>query len=95
MVKHNNRWGTVCDDNLESPESEQSLRAAQSACYTLGLSGGSIQKKYSYSGSETSYLMDGVVCPSNTTNFLECKHNNWGSHDCGDNYPEHVLLTCT
>ena len=94
MVKHNNRWGTVCDDGILPTDGDNSVRAAQSACYTLGLSGGSIQPKYNHVGSET-YLLDEVKCPSNTTNFLECSHNDWGRHDCGDYEVEHVLLTCT
>ena len=32
MVKHNNQWGTVCDDDFGVTE-------AQSACHTLGFSG--------------------------------------------------------
>ena len=35
MVKHNNQWGTVCDDHFDTVD-------AQSACHTLGLSGGVI-----------------------------------------------------
>ena len=101
MVKHNNQWGTVCDDNI-SPTDQyngrysptRSARAAQSACHTLGLSGGSIET-YQYTGSEP-FVMDDVNCASSTTNFLECSHNGWGKHDCGThNYPEYVLLTCT
>ena len=92
MVKHNNQWGTVCDDGLESA-GEIADRVAHSACYTLGLSGGLIQPKHNHS--PETYLLDEVRCASNTTYFLECSHDNWGKHDCGRNYVEHVLLTCT
>ena len=88
MVKHNNQWGTVCDDSFISGISTN----AQSACYTLGLNGGSAQNGYTYTGSEP-FLMDGISCASSTTNFLSCSHNGWGNHDCGNG--ENVLLTCT
>ena len=95
MVKHNNQWGTVCDDYISptggSYKRSQSTRAAQSACHTLGLSGGSIET-YKYTGSEP-ILMDDVNCASNTTNFLECSHRGWGTEDCSVH--ENVLLTCT
>ena len=36
MVKHDNKWGTVCDDGFDSTD-------AQAACKTLGFSGGSYE----------------------------------------------------
>ena len=98
MVKHNNQWGTVCDDYISSIDkpsknydSARSARTAESACHTLGLSGGSIET-YKYTGSEP-ILMDDVNCASSTTNFLECSHHGWGVENC--NHDEDVLLTCT
>ena len=44
MVKHNGQWGTVCDDGILPSSGSRSVRVAQSACYTLGLSGGVIEK---------------------------------------------------
>ena len=100
MVKHNNRWGTVCDDYLSPTDdgngysSARSARTARSACRTLGFNGGSIST-YDYEGSEP-ILMDDVNCASSSMNFLECSHNGWGEHDCNcHGYPETVLLTCT
>ena len=98
MVKHNNQWGTVCDDFLltAGPDNgnnnpARALKNAQSACHTLGLSGGSTIS-YKYTGSEQ-FLMDDVNCASSTTNFLECSHRGWGTEDCS--HGEEVLLTCT
>ena len=85
MVNHGH-WDYVCDDGFNKIN-------AQSACYTLGLNGGSYQTAYSYS---SSFLLDGVTCASTTTNFLECSHAGWGNHDCGNNFrKETILLTCT
>ena len=96
MVKHNNQWGTVCDDYIlfsDGPNyHDRSLRAAQSACHTLGLSGGSIGT-HPETGSGPIW-MDDVDCVSNTTNFLDCSHRGWGVNNCGS-HTENVLLTCT
>ena len=92
MVKHNGRWGTVCDDDiLPAENASKSARVAQSACHTLGFSGGSIE---TYKGrTSESVWMDDVDCATSTTNFLECSHAGWGKENCG--HEEDVLLTCT
>ena len=89
MVKHNNEWGTVCDDGLYG---EKKTRVAQSACYTLGFSGGSIET-YNSVGPAGQIWMDEVDCASSTMNFLTCSHPGWGKDDCS--HYEDVLLTCT
>ena len=101
MVKHNNQWGTVCDDYF-------GVIDAQSACHTLGFSGVIITDALEDSSSDshssdhgTSYIsdsdgpvwMDNVNCATSTTNFLECSHAGWGKENCG--HDEDVLLTCT
>ena len=98
MVKHNNQWGTVCDDYLLFSDGaeyhDRSVRAAQSACHTLGFSGGKIE---AYDGkthvSDGPILMHHVNCASGTTNFLQCSHRGWGKNGCG--HVEDVVLTCT
>ena len=84
MVKYKDQWGTVCDDNFGSTE-------AQSACHSLGLSGGS-SETVTYNGPEP-FLMDDVDCSSATSSFLSCSQKGWTEHNCGSS--EHVLLTCT
>ena len=83
MVKYKDQWGTVCDDDFE-------LVDAQSACHTLGFSGGSYS---SHRGPSGPTWMDNVNCASSTTNFLTCSHRGWGTENC-EHY-EDVLLTCT
>ena len=85
MVKHNNQWGTVCDDGFETVD-------AQSACHTLGFSGGSFSGDY-HSGLSGPTWMDDVNCASSTTNFLTCSHPGWGEENC--EHTEDILLTCT
>ena len=93
MVKHNNQWGTVCDDYFLKADGQQDrvARNFQSACYTLGFSGGSTES-YTYSGSEP-MMVDNVYCASGTMNFLSCTRSSWGKHNCDKS--EHILLTCT
>ena len=87
MVKHDHKWGTVCDDGF-------GITNAQAACRTLGFSGGS----YETFNTKLSHLlvptwMDDVRCASSSTNFLQCSHPGWGKEDCS--HSEDVLLTCT
>ena len=85
MVKHNNEWGTVCDDGFGTVD-------AESACHTLGFSGGSYST-YSSGGPAGQIWMDDVACASSTMNFLTCSHRGWGKENC--HHGEDVLLTCT
>ena len=82
MVKHNNRWGTVCNDGFGSVD-------AQSACHTLGFSGGSFTSGGNVRGT---IWIENVSCYSATQTF-PCSHQGWGSHDCG--HGEDIVLTCT
>ena len=87
MVKHDNKWGTVCDDDFDSTD-------AQAACNTLGFTGGSYSNTNpGFSDSIVPIWMDNVDCDSSSTNFLECTHAGWGVEDCG--HDEDILLTCT
>ena len=93
MVKHNNQWGTVCDDDLETTTSSKSLRVAQSACHTLGFSGGVIELyNATLIGPEGTIWMDDVNCGSSTTNFLSCSQKGWGQENCG--HDEDIVLIC-
>ena len=86
MVKHDNKWGTVCDDSFDSTD-------AQAACKTLGFSGGSHgDGNIGISESIVPIWMDEVDCDSSSTNFLECDHDGWGDEDCS--HSEDILLTC-
>ena len=84
MVKRNNNWGTVCDDNFEQID-------AQAACITLGFTSLRSFKTYNSGYSESvPTLMDDVACPTNTTDFLQCTIVD--EENCG--HSEDVLLSC-
>ena len=82
MVKRSNQWGTVCDDGF-------GLTEAQSACHTLGLSGGSYTHGEHVGGK---IWIESVNCHSSTQTF-PCSHKGWGNHDC--EHSEDIVLTCT
>ena len=58
MVKHDNKWGTVCDDGFGSTD-------AEAACKTLGFTGGSYSHTNpGFSKSTVPIWMDNVDCNS-------------------------------
>ena len=66
MVKYDNKWGTVCDDDFE-------LTDAQAACNTLGFSGGSYRNEdIGIAESIVPILMDEVACASSEVVLLTC-----------------------
>ena len=75
----------VCDDHFDKID-------AESACLTLGYTGGSYQTRNqpNWSLNEVPILMDDVACASSQSNFLECSRSD--THNCGHN--ENVLLVC-
>lgn len=90
MVKHDDKWGTVSEFKFGSI-------SPQSACKTLGFSGG-----YSRSTITTKVLsistvpiwMESVKCASSSTNFLQCSHLGWGVREQVTYHYYDVLLTC-
>ena len=88
MVKHDGKWGTVCDDAFGKADGNV-------ACKSLGFTG--MSSRYmnhdpGFTESDVPIWMDDVNCDSNVTDFLQCKQSGWGEENCGHN--EDVLLTC-
>ena len=82
-VYHNNRWGTVCDDNWN-------IQNAQVVCRQLGL-GGAITSTYYGRGTGKIWL-DDVECTGNETSLGNCEHEGWGDHNCG--HREDIGIQC-
>ena len=94
MVKHNNQWGTVCDDSILPGDGIRSVRAARSACHTLGLSGGVIEAyNKNTQGPAGPIWFNNIDCASNSENFLRCPHTGLPVTNC--NHGEDAVLTCT
>ena len=84
-VYYRGRWGTVCDDYFTDS-------AARVVCYQLGYgrSGRFIGNRYG-AGSGRIWL-DDVQCKGTETNIGDCRHRDWGIHDCG--HGEDVSVSC-
>ena len=77
----------VCDDLFDTID-------AQSACWTLGYTGGSYETKrqMNWSVTQIPFFMDNVNCSSSVSNFLNCPQPEGFPGACG--HIENILLTC-
>jgi len=85
-VYHKHTWGTVCDDEFTDA-------AASVVCYMLGygnLAGRVLGNRYG-AGSGRIWL-DDVRCNGTETSISDCRHNDWGSHNCS--HSEDVSVSC-
>lgn len=86
-IRHNNIWGTVCDDDFNED-------AAKVVCQYLGYKGHAIVVKDGYFGSgEGPIWLDQVRCFGNESTLDQCTHWNWGEHNC--DHTEDVGVICT
>mmetsp|Transcript_35480 Transcript_35480/g.80729 ORF Transcript_35480/g.80729 Transcript_35480/m.80729 type:complete len:352 (-) Transcript_35480:67-1122(-) len=82
-VRHNDQWGTVCDDSFGSND-------ATVACRSMGQTGsGSVQR---YGGGVGLIWMDNMNCNGGGNSITECNFNGWGNHNCG--HGEDVGICC-
>lgn len=76
-VYHNGRWGTICDDSWD-------IKDANVACRQLGY----VQAVRQLVGSQVpdgtgQIWLDDVNCRGSEQSLASCRHNGWGSHNCG------------
>lgn len=85
-VRHEDVWGTVCDDRW-------SLRNADVVCGQLLLG---TPKVSLYVGLEnlnaSKFWLDDVSCLGDEESIVQCKHGGWGNNNCGAH--ESVHLRC-
>ncbi|KAM7009825.1 scavenger receptor cysteine-rich domain-containing protein DMBT1-like [Tautogolabrus adspersus] len=83
-IFHHGQWGTVCDDNW-------SLVDAQVVCRQMGC-GRALSASVAYFGPGSGPIwMDDVSCSGSESKLGECRHNGFGSHDCGHNEDAGVI----
>ena len=82
-VRHNNQWGTVCDDAF-------TVSAARVVCRMLGYRGGSFSTNTYPLKYTVPILLDEVKCTGNEISIFLCTYNL--VHDCSHN--EDVFVTC-
>jgi len=84
-VNHNGTWGTVCDNGFNDA-------AARVVCYSLGYehSGRFIGNSFG-AGSGRTWL-DNIQCSGQESHITECRHNDWGRHNCS--HDNDVSVSC-
>lgn len=94
-ILHENVWGTICDDALESPGPLQTGFVAV-ACGQLGFtprSGSALVTTATVDGSDP-ISMDDVACSGTEGRLTSCSFRTpWRSHDCS--HYEDIGLSCT
>ena len=76
-VYHNNLWGTVCDDSWD-------IYDARVVCRQLGYPGAvSAPGSARFGAGSGQIWLDDVACSGSESSILYCRHNGWGSHNCG------------
>eukprot|EP00057_Strongylocentrotus_purpuratus_P021945 XP_011676419.1 PREDICTED: deleted in malignant brain tumors 1 protein isoform X2 [Strongylocentrotus purpuratus] len=73
-IYHNGQWGTVCDDNWDTTD-------ANVACRQLGYVG--VDVLIDGGNGLGPIWLDEVACDGPEVMLSSCRHNGWGTNDCG------------
>ena len=85
-VYYNGKWGTVCDDNWH-------ISDPGVLCRQLGFSGAlSAPCCAAYGEGPDPIWLDDVNCGGGESSMLDCRHKEWGKHDCG--HHEDASVVC-
>ncbi|KAL1502427.1 hypothetical protein ABEB36_007568 [Hypothenemus hampei] len=86
-IRHNDIWGSVCDDDFNED-------AAKIVCRSLGYTGSAFVKKDGFFGQSNGPIwLDQVSCKGNESNLEQCAHWDWGKHNC--DHSEDVGVVCS
>ncbi|CAM5081813.1 unnamed protein product [Eretmochelys imbricata] len=86
-VKHQDQWGTVCDDNWD-------MAAAGVVCKQLGCGAALSAHHNAHFGEGSGQIwLDNTVCRGTESAVWECEHNSWGEHNC--RHVEDAGVTCS
>lgn len=76
-IRHNEQWGTVCDDDWD-------IRDAQVVCRAMDCGSALTAKSGAYFGpGEGDIWLDDMNCQGNETSPLHCTHSSLGENNCG------------
>jgi len=84
-VRHNNEWGTVCDDGYGAGGTHANHNLGKVVCHMLGYDRryGHIVNEAQYGAGSGTVWLDDVVCTGNEKTIYECSHRGWGVENCG------------
>ncbi|XP_028250204.1 macrophage receptor MARCO-like isoform X2 [Parambassis ranga] len=82
-VKHNNVWGTICDDSFDRLD-------GMVICKMLGFT--SIVNTFTATSGSGKIWLDELRCTGTETDIFDCPHNEIGVHNC--NHDEDVGVQC-
>lgn len=86
-IFHDEEWGTICDDYWD-------LNAASVACHQLGYLIAVRKSSNAEFGAGTGQIwLDNVRCTGDEANISDCRHNDWGVHNCG--HTEDAGVVCS
>ncbi|EMP41228.1 Deleted in malignant brain tumors 1 protein [Chelonia mydas] len=86
-VKHQDQWGTVCDDGWD-------MAAAGVVCKELGCGVALSAHRNAHFGEGSGQIwLDNTDCRGTESAVWECEHNSWGEHNC--RHVEDAGVTCS
>jgi len=93
-VKHENVWGTVCDDGSGAGNTQSGHSLGEVVCYMLGYerAGGYTTNKAEYGAGSGKIWLDDVKCTGSEKTIYDCSHAAWGTENC--DHSEDVGVYC-
>lgn len=76
-ILHDDRWGTVCDDQWDISDAHVVCRAMDCG------SAISVKREAYFGKGEGVIWLDDVNCVGNESSLLHCEHLDFGDSDCG------------
>ncbi|XP_052786705.1 uncharacterized protein LOC128222012 [Mya arenaria] len=83
-VRHDNTWGTVCDDSFEHTQVSEPYitNNVNAVCRMFGFRECNYVLRAGLGEGSGDIWIDNVKCGGGESSFLKCPHEGWGVHNC-------------